>query len=79
VTEPLLVSVRDAARHLGIGRDTAYQLVREGRLRSVHVAGRRVLIPRSELEDFVRREVLPVDVNGAGNGSRPPTGDRSRA
>jgi len=53
--EPLLVGVREAARELGIGRDAAYALVREGRLRHVSL-GRRVLIPRSELEAFVARE-----------------------
>lgn len=51
----LLISVRDAARELGIGRDTAYALVREGRLRSISV-GRRILVPRAELERFVERE-----------------------
>jgi excisionase family DNA binding protein len=55
VTEPLLLGVRDAARELGIGRDSAYQLIREGRLRAVHIS-RRVLIPRSELAAFVERE-----------------------
>lgn len=51
----LLVSVRDAARELGIGRDSTYALVREGRLRSISV-GRRILVPRTELEAFVERE-----------------------
>lgn len=57
--EPLLVGVRDAARELGIGRDAAYQLVREGRLRVVRVGERRLLIPRAELAEFVRREATP--------------------
>jgi excisionase family DNA binding protein len=52
---PLLVGVREAARELGIGRDAAYELVRAGRLRHVSL-GRRVLIPRSELSNFVARE-----------------------
>ena len=52
---PLLVSVKDAARELGVGRDSAYQLVREGRLRSVAI-GRKRLIPRSELLAFISRE-----------------------
>lgn len=56
MSEPLLVSVREAARELGVGRDTCYQLAREGRLRTVRV-GRRVLVPRSELQSFVEREV----------------------
>jgi excisionase family DNA binding protein len=53
--EPLLLPVRDAARELGIGRDSAYALVREGRLRHVSI-GRRILIPKSELGAFVARE-----------------------
>jgi excisionase family DNA binding protein len=55
VPEPLLVGVRDAAHRLGLGRDATYQLVREGRLRAIHV-GRRVLVPVTELADFVARE-----------------------
>ncbi len=53
--DTLLVSVKDAARELGLGRDSTYELVREGRLRSVAV-GRRRLIPRSELTAFIVRE-----------------------
>jgi excisionase family DNA binding protein len=52
----LLLSVREAARELGIGRDSAYGLVREGRLRSVRI-GARVLVPRAELEAFCAREL----------------------
>jgi excisionase family DNA binding protein len=53
--QPLLVSVRRAAPKIGVGRDTAYQLVREGRLRSVRI-GRRILIPVAECAAFVERE-----------------------
>ena len=66
MSEPLLVGVREAARVLGLGRDTAYQLVREGRLRAVRVHSRRLLIPRAELEEFVAREVTPMAGNGTG-------------
>lgn len=55
--QPLLVGVREAARELGIGRDAAYQLVHEGRLRVVRVSGRRLLVPRNELRRFIEREV----------------------
>jgi excisionase family DNA binding protein len=55
VTEPLLISVREAATRLGIGRDLAYKLVAEGRLRSLSL-GRRVLVPVVELERFVASE-----------------------
>jgi excisionase family DNA binding protein len=57
MTHSLLLGVRDAARELGLGRDMTYQLVREGRLRSVRV-GRRVLVPRSELAAFCERETV---------------------
>jgi excisionase family DNA binding protein len=53
--EPLLLGVRAAAGILGTGRDATYQLVHEHRIRSVRV-GRRLLIPRAELEAFVERE-----------------------
>jgi excisionase family DNA binding protein len=65
MTEPLLLGVKAAARELGIGRDQAYALVKQGRLRSVSL-GRRALIPRSELSEFIRREV-----NESGNAVRP--------
>jgi excisionase family DNA binding protein len=64
VSEPLLVSVKDAARRLGLGRDSCYALVREGRLRSLFV-GRRILIPVRELEAFVEREAQREDAGGA--------------
>jgi excisionase family DNA binding protein len=56
VTDKLLLSVRDAARRLGVGRDHCYRLVREGRLRSIAIGGRR-LIPVTELAAFVDREI----------------------
>jgi excisionase family DNA binding protein len=54
--EALLVNPRAAARILGIGRDYLYGLLRSGELRSIRV-GRKRLIPRFELEDFVRRQL----------------------
>jgi excisionase family DNA binding protein len=56
MTGPLLLPVPVAAQRLGIGRDAAYRFVREGRLRTLSV-GRRVLVPLTELEDFIRREL----------------------
>lgn len=52
---PLLVSVREAARRLGAGRDTTYRLIHEGRLRTIRL-NRRLLVPVVELERFVERE-----------------------
>jgi excisionase family DNA binding protein len=49
---PILLSVEDAARLLHLGRTTTYQLVLSGRLPSVKV-GRRRLVLRRSLEEFV--------------------------
>jgi len=75
--QPLLVNVRDASATLGIGRDSCYELIRDGRLRHVAV-GRRLLIPRSELEAFVEREIAgggdhmsQTAPGGNGRGPRP--------
>ncbi len=53
--EPLLVSVRGAAARLGVGRDSCYALVKAGRLPSVRV-GRRILVVAASLEPFVLAE-----------------------
>lgn len=53
---PLAVSPRKAATYLDVGHDAIYQLLRQGRLRSVKL-GRRRLIPVSELERFLADEL----------------------
>lgn len=53
----ITLDVADAAELLGLGRNTTYDLVRSGRLRSVRV-GRRLVIPRSEIDAFLEREAL---------------------
>jgi excisionase family DNA binding protein len=50
----LLLSIDDAAIALGIGRTQTYELVMSGKIASVKI-GRRRLIVRSELESFVQR------------------------
>lgn len=50
---PLTLTVDEAAALLRIGRGSAYALVRSGRLRSIKI-GRRILIPASAIEDFLR-------------------------
>ena len=49
------VSVEQAALFLGVGRSLAWQLVRDGKLRSVR-AGQRVLVPLSAIDDFLSGE-----------------------
>jgi excisionase family DNA binding protein len=56
MSAPLLLPIPQAAQELGLGRDLAYRLVNEGRLKSVSFDGRK-LVPRIELEAFVAREV----------------------
>ncbi|MCG5215453.1 helix-turn-helix domain-containing protein [Streptosporangium sp. KLBMP 9127] len=37
--DPLLFTVRDAARKLGLGKTKLYELINSGRVRSVHIDG----------------------------------------
>lgn len=48
----LLYRVDDAAQLLSVSRSVVYELLRSGRLRSVHV-GRTRLIPLSALSEYV--------------------------
>ena len=49
---PVTLRVEELMPLLGIGRNTAYDLVRSGRLRSVRV-GRQVRIPKNALIEFL--------------------------
>lgn len=50
---PLALSIANAVRVSGLGRSTLYNLMNDGRLKSVKIGGRR-LIPFAELERLVR-------------------------
>jgi excisionase family DNA binding protein len=65
MSQALLLSVREAARLLGVGRDTTYVLVRERRIPAVRV-GRRILVPRAALERWIEKEIA-----GEGEWSEP--------
>jgi excisionase family DNA binding protein len=52
----MLLTPRRAAQVLGLGRDATYAAIREGRLRALRL-GRRLLVPVTELERFVEREL----------------------
>jgi excisionase family DNA binding protein len=54
--QPALLSVEEAARYLSIGRSEIFKMLREGRIRSIK-RGRRRLVPKSELDKFIREEV----------------------
>ena len=49
---PLLISVADAAKQLGVSRGLLYELVNSGEITSVRI-GRRRLVSRQALTDFI--------------------------
>jgi excisionase family DNA binding protein len=61
---PLLVSVPEAARLLGIGTTFGWILVRSGQMPAIKL-GRRVLIPRAAIEQLTR-------IDGASQALRSP-------
>jgi excisionase family DNA binding protein len=46
------MSMTDAARYLGVGRSSLYELVRTRQIRSIRV-GRRILIPTHALDAYI--------------------------
>lgn len=55
-SEPLLLTVPEAAAQLRIGRTLAYQLAKRGELPTVRL-GAKLLVPRSELERYITSRV----------------------
>jgi excisionase family DNA binding protein len=55
--EALLLTVREAAALMRVGRDTAYALVAEGRIPSIRL-GRQIRIPRGALVAHLEREAI---------------------
>ena len=51
---PLLLKVEDLMPVLGIGRNTAYELVKTGQIFSIRI-GRQLRIPKQALIDFVNK------------------------
>ena len=49
---PLVLRVDDLMSALDIGRNTAYELIRSGQIRSVRV-GRKLRIPKQAVEEFL--------------------------
>jgi excisionase family DNA binding protein len=56
-TEPLTLSVTEAAGLLGISRALAYELVRTGDIPAIRL-GRRIVVPRHSLLDLVGRNAV---------------------
>jgi len=51
--EKLTLSVTECAKKIGISRPLAYQLVKEGRLPSIRIGEKRLVIPKVQLEKFL--------------------------
>ena len=51
--EPATLKVEEAAKRLGIGRQTAYQLAREGKLPGALRLGGRIVVSKRLLESFL--------------------------
>ena len=49
---PLTLCVEDLMPILGIGRNTAYELVRSGQIRSVRI-GRQLRIPKEAVQEYL--------------------------
>lgn len=49
---PLTISVRELSQILGISRNTAYEIVRSGEIRSVRALGQ-IRIPKDALIDYL--------------------------
>lgn len=53
--QPLTVSVSEAAQRIGVGRGTAYALVRSGELASITYGKRSRRVPVAAIEQYVQR------------------------
>mgnify|MGYP000392719849 CR=1 FL=1 len=51
---PMTLRMEDLMTILGIGRNTAYELIHSGQIRSIRI-GRQIRIPREALLDFLRK------------------------
>ena len=49
---PLTLRVEDLMPILGIGRNTAYELVRSGQIRSIRI-GRQLRIPKEAVQEYL--------------------------
>ena len=52
---PLALRVEELMPVLGIGRNTAYELVRSNRIRSIHV-GKQLRVPKDALIEFLNQQ-----------------------
>lgn len=63
--EQVALSVREAAKALGVSRDMIFVLTRSGQLRSFRIGHRR-LIPADAIREFVERQTREPEPVAAG-------------
>ena len=54
---PMTLRVEDLMPLLGIGRNTAYELIHSGQIRSIRI-GRQIRIPREALLEFLDGRII---------------------
>jgi excisionase family DNA binding protein len=64
--DPLLISVPDVARQLGIAKGLAYQMVRDGRLPSVLLGKRAVRVPWARLQSWIAEQTREEPTENGG-------------
>jgi excisionase family DNA binding protein len=69
MTEPLTISVEDAAKLLGLSRGLAYEAARRGELPTIRL-GRRLLVPTARLLELVGAPPSFAGVNHNGEEAR---------
>jgi excisionase family DNA binding protein len=74
-TQPLLVTIREAAAALRVSRATVYRMTQAGELPTVHI-GTAVRIPAAALARYVEERTAGGNANGTGS---PPTPLRGTA
>ena len=60
VAEKLTLNADEVANLLGISRSSVWTAIWEGRIRHVRI-GRRVLIPRKALDEFLESQAKPAE------------------
>ena len=61
--EPDVLTVPEAAKLLRIGKNQAYELVKNGRLGAIKL-GKKIIVPKLSLIDFCRNEVKGMELSG---------------
>ena len=76
--QPLTVTVEQAARLLGIGRSTAYELVHTGAVPSLRL-GRRIVVPVGRITQMLEADLSDTAPSGGADRAPAPALEASPA